>query len=457
MDNLANREFQIYKPDLKVFSSTPYHHALENVRLKINAAIHNKSIEEYSEVELKGLINRCIENNNITSDLTDDPEVLVNHIYHDMAKLSFISREGLFEKDGFEEININRWNDIEIISHGTAQKTNFSFISPTQAEDILRRIFRTDKIPFDDAKPHATANLTNGVRITAMRSPLIDSDVGVTASIRKVDSTVINREAILANGTLTAEMQQFLEVCLRHGISICISGQTGTGKTTLASSLLYDAAKSLRVFTIEEGAREWDFVQYDDDGRVANSIVHTKTRIKDDDPTQNIDQELLCKLALRYDASIVAPSEIRGKEAYEVMGIANTGHTVCTTVHSNGTRDTPGRIVDLAKKAYDMSDTTLYTAFTRAFPLLVHLKKGADKSRRVTEILEVVGYTDGELQTQMLYEFIVEDNIEQPDGSVKVVGDFQKVNVMTEQFKQKLMEEGASRTTLAPFLQKGSA
>ena len=47
--------------------------------------------------------------------------------------------------------------------------------------------------------------------------------------------------------------------------------------------------------------------------------------------------------------------------------------------------------------------------FARAFPILVHLKKGADRKRRVTEIREVTGCVKGEIQSNMLFEYLVED------------------------------------------------
>lgn len=88
----------------------------------------------------------------------------------------------------------------------------------------------------------------------------------------------------------------------------------------------------------------------DENGNVINSVIHTRTRPNEKDPTQNFGQEELIKFALRFNPDIIAPGEIRGRESFEVMGVSNTGHTTVTTVHSNGTLDTPERIVTLAKK-----------------------------------------------------------------------------------------------------------
>ena len=122
----------------------------------------------------------------------------------------------------------------------------------------------------------------------------------------------------------------------------------------MAGCLLSYAAEKLRIYTIEEGSREWQLVKRDQNGRVLNSVIHTRTRLNEKDEAQNIDQEKLVKAALRFNPDIIAPGEIRGRESFEVMSVSNTGHTVITTTHSNGTLDTPSRIISLAKKAYDM-------------------------------------------------------------------------------------------------------
>lgn len=437
------------EPELDVWSNIDYPTVLAEVQQRISGQL-KEPVDHYSEESLKEIIYRDIRDNKVKCNLTKDPEVLINYIYHDMAGYSWITRDNLFSRKGFEEININSWNDVEVVTNGIASKTDYHFNNPEHAVNILCRIFSKTQTPFDVVSCHATADIGDGIRITAMRAPLVDADCGVVASIRKVNVGEITREEILNRETLTEKMLTFLELCLRHGVSMCISGETGTGKTTLAASLLADVADTLRIFTIEEGAREWNFIKKDSNGIVTNSVVHTKTCTMQDSKN-NVDQEILSKLALRFDPDIVAPGEIRGREAYEVMGVSNTGHTVCTTVHSNGTADTPERIVTLAKKAYDMSDATLYGMFARAFPILVHMKKGADRKRRVTEIREVTGCIKGEIQSKMLFEYIVEDNIYKDDNCVEVKGSFKQLNSISDVLVKRLLDKGARRSELAPY------
>lgn len=429
--------------------SLPYQQVLPMVQSEVARGLTRK-VDELTEDELKGIIARHIRDHRIKCDLTNSAEKLTDYIYHDMAGLSFISREHLFEIGGFEELDINAWDDVEIVVKGQRKKTDYRFLNPQHASDIILRILRKTGTPFDVAVPDATADIGSGIRLTALRTPLVDEDVSVAVSIRKVDMTAVAREKIVGT-TLTEEMMELLELCITHGVSMCLSGETGAGKTSLAGCLLSYAAKFLRIYTIEEGSREWNFISRDENGKKVSSVIHTKTRPNEKDPSQNIDQEKLVKDSLRFNPDIIAPGEIRGREAFEVMGVSNTGHTVITTTHSNGTLDTPERIVTLAKKAYDMTDATLFSMCARAFPLLIHMDSGADRVRRVTEIREVTGYESGAIQSRLLYEFEVEDNIYDGDVCTHVDGRFHRVNPLSVQIQKRLLKKGARRSELQRF------
>lgn len=436
-------------------NAKPYAQLLAEIQHAVAGNI-SSDISKMSEGALKDMIQRyIIDHSAHAAEVPDDQ--LVDYIYHDMAGFSFISRDHLFEREGFEEININAWNDVEVVTDGRRQKTDYTFLSPQHAIDIHQRMFRdiTGTV-FNDAQPRATADIGEGIRITALKTPLVDADVAVASSIRKVNTQTISRESLLAGGTLTDEMATFLELCIMHGVSMCISGETGSGKTTIAGCLLAKASKVLRTYTIEEGSREWAFVSHDPiTGKIVNSVLHTKTHPNLDNPKLDIDQEDLVKDSLRFDPDIIAPGEIRGREAFEVMGVSNTGHTVITTTHSNGTLDTPERIVTLAKKAFDMSDPTLFGMAARAFPILVHMEKGPDRRRRVTEIREVTDYHNGEIQSVLLFEFDVKDNVYDGDTCVEVKGEFRQLAGISLSLQKRLLKKGAKQAELEPYIMPG--
>lgn len=429
----------------------PYEQILSQVQQGVSQSLDQKA-EDISDADLKDKIRRYVTDNRITCSLTDDVSTLVNHIYHDMAGYSFITRESLFDLPGFEEIDINAWNDVDIVVKGLRKKTAYTFLSPQHAVDIHTRMLRKTNTLLNEATPRATADIGDGIRITVLKTPILDADVAVASSIRKVSMSVVSPQTLLENKSLTLEMLDFLLLALRCGIPVCISGETGAGKTTLAGCLLNQLSLEKRIYSIEEGSREWNFVHKDETGKITTSVIHTRTRPNEDNKALHIGQEELVRDSLRFDPDVIAPGEIRGREAFEIMGVANTGHTVVTTIHSNGTADTPERIVTLAKKAFDMSDSTLYKMACRAFPVLIHMESGPDRRRRVTEIREVTGYAMGEVQSTMLYEFDVEDNIYEGDRCVRTVGDFKRLSPISEGIRKRMLKKGATRAQLAPFV-----
>lgn len=110
-------------------------------------------------------------------------------------------------------------------------------------------------------------------------------------------------------------MLDFLSIALRYGLSLCVTGSTGSGKTTLMSWLLSTVPDDKRIFTIENGCREFDLVREDEDGNVLNNVVHTVTRYSDD-PKQNYDQERLLEFALTCNPDIICVGEMKSAEAF---------------------------------------------------------------------------------------------------------------------------------------------
>ena len=215
---------------------------------------------------------------------------------------------------------------------------------------------------------------------------------------------------------------------------------TGSGKTTLMSWILSTIPNEKRVFTIENGCREFDLVKEDAEGNVLNNVVHTVTRFSDD-PKQNYDQERLLEFALTCDPDVVCVGEMKSAEAFAAQEAARTGHAVITTTHANSCKATYYRMVTLCTQKYDMGDKTLYNLVTEAFPIVLFVKKLEDNSRRVMEITECEILEDGARQLHTLYRYHVSETAVE-DGKIKVRGEFQKVSTISASLQKRLLENG---------------
>lgn len=228
---------------------------------------------------------------------------LSNKLYSEMAEYSILTR--YLGKDNIEEININAWNDIAITyTSGRTIKTKEHFYSPSHAVDIVKRLLHHSGMIIDNSTPMSQGHLPNNTRITALKEPLVDDEVGVSVSIRLLHPSRINRKQIISSGNATEKMIDFLCMCMRYGVSMVVAGATSSGKTTLLNALLTTIPDSKRVFTIETGSRELSLVRKKK-GKVVNNVVHTLSR-PSDNPAFDITQEDLVVASLRFNPDIVS-------------------------------------------------------------------------------------------------------------------------------------------------------
>ncbi|QAA32743.1 CpaF/VirB11 family protein [Clostridium manihotivorum] len=381
-------------------------------------------------------------------------EELVEKLYSEMAEFSFITKY-LFRND-VEEININQWKDIKITySNGQILPTKEKFNSPEHALDVIRRLLHKSGMILDNSQPVVRGHLSNKIRITVFGNGVVDQDKGISASIRIVNPQKLDREDFIKNETVTEDMLDFLSASLRYGLSMCATGATSSGKTTLMSYLLSTIPDDKRIFTIENGTREFDLVKLDEKGNVINNVVHTVTRYSED-KRQNIDQEKLLESALTANPDYICVAEMKGGESFAAQEAARTGHAVITTTHANSCEATYYRMVTLCKMKYDINDDTLYNLVTEAFPIVLFTKKLEDNTRKIMEITECEILPDGKRQIYTLFRYNIKEN-KIVDGKLRIIGEYEKVNNISKSLQKRLLENGMPLNMLENLLKAGEA
>ena len=383
-------------------------------------------------------------------------EELVERLYEDMAGYSFL-KKWIYLTPGVEEVNINAYNDIEVIMNsGRSVKIPEKFSSPQHAIDVVRRMLSSCGMILDDTMPSVVGYLDKNIRISVDKTPIVDPDAGLNASIRIVNQQTVSKEKLLESGSATSEMLEFLTACIRYGVSVCIAGSTGSGKTTIMAWLLSQVPNNRRLITIEEGSREFDLVRRDENGRIANSVVHLLTR-PHENPALNINQDFLLERVLRKHPDVIGVGEMRSAaESLAAAESSRTGHTVCTTIHSNSCASTYRRMMTLAKRKYMMSDEVLMQIMVEAYPIVVYTKQLEDRSRKIMEIIEGEGYEDGRLIYRSLYKYEVADNTIDENGEPHVVGRHRKGDDISGNLRKRFLDNGISFKELEVFSQEPS-
>lgn len=365
-------------------------------------------------------------------------EELIDRIYSEMAEFGFLTK--YIYGDGIEEIDVNAWDDVEVqCAGGVTKKLDEHFESPEHAINVVRRMLHISGMVLDDASPSVLGHLSKNIRIAVLKTPIVDADVGIAASIRIVNPQSMKKEDFVQGGTATEEMLTFLSDCIRYGISVCVAGATSSGKTTLLGWLLTTIPDKKRIYSIENGSRELALVRRKD-GKVVNSVIHTLTRDSENE-RQRVDQIALLDMALRFNPDIIVVGEMRGPEANAAQEAARTGVAVVTTIHSMSCDATYRRMVSLCKRAVDMNDDTLMGFVTEAYPIVAFCKQLENKKRRLMEIMECEIRPDGSRNFRPLFQYqITENRIE--NGKFIINGSHKQVNPISESLARRLMENG---------------
>ena len=420
-------------------------HVQEYISENYSELITDSSLEDSKE-QIKRYISKFVNEKRVSVNGYTANQ-LMDALYSEMAEYGFLTKY-IFGK-GIEEININAWNDIEVqYSNGKNIKLDEHFDSPEHAINVVRRMLHVSGMVLDNATPSVLGSLTKNIRIAALKYPLVDEDVGVSASIRIVNPQNMTKDDFINSGSASEKMLDLLSSLLRYGISVCVSGATSSGKTTVLGWLLTTIQNNKRIYTIENGSRELNLIRRKA-GKILNSVIHTITRISEIE-SQNIDQIKLLDMALRFNPDIIVIGEMRGAEANAGQEAARTGIAVITTIHSNSCEATYRRMVSLCKRAVNLNDETLMQYVTEAYPIVAFCKQLENKERRMMEIMECEILPGGERVYHTLFQYIITSTSLQ-DGKYIIEGHHEQINGISESLAKRLMENGMPISEIERF------
>ena len=425
---------------------------LSNVQQYISSRYSAALTQEDKQIQLKSYIQKYLRDYEYTVPGLSQEQV-VNRLYSEMAEYSVLTP--FLGKDNVEEININAWNDVAItFTNGKIIKLKEPFLSPQHATDIVKRLLHHSGMIIDNASPMSQGHLPNNTRITALKAPIVDDEIGVSVSIRLLHPSRVNKEQIVKSGNATQKMVDFLCMCMRYGVSTVVAGATSSGKTTLLNALLASIPDNKRVFTIESGSRELSLVRKGESGNVVNNVVHTLSRPSDND-AYDITQEDLVVASLRFNPDIVCVGEMRDVEAYSAVEASLTGHTVVSTIHAYAADSAHMRLALLCQKRFPIDFNTSLMQAGQAFPIVVYTHKLENNDRKIMDISECEILPNGERKYHTLFRYNITKN-EYMNGQFVTEGFFEQPEIISDNLQRKLLQFGVSHNELTKFLKKGA-
>jgi pilus assembly protein CpaF len=290
--------------------------------------------------------------------------------------------EPLLANPEVSEVMVNGHRLVYVERNGRLTKTAVRFDDDDHVLRVIDRIIRPLGRRVDRKSPMVDARLPDGSRVNAIIPPC--AIAGPTITIRKFSDDKLTVEDLINFGSVTPQMADFLEACVRSRLNIVVAGGTGSGKTTLLNVLSSFIPEDERIVTIEDSA-ELQLHQ--------EHVVPLETKPADLDGSGEITIRDLVKNALRMRPERIVVGEVRGGEALDMLQAMNTGHDgSLTTVHANTPRDTLARLETLVLMAgIDLPLKVVRSQIASAVDLIVQQARLKDGSRKVVNITEVQG------------------------------------------------------------------
>ena len=310
--------------------------------------------------------------------------------------------DSTIKDDEITEVMINGADEIFIEKNGRLKKLEERFESEEKLVDIIRKIVGMAGREVSEANPIVDTRLPDGSRVNVVMPPI--SLGGPIVTIRKFSKNPMTIEKLLEYGSITSEVADFLELLVKAKYNIFICGGTGSGKTTFLNAVTNFIPGDERIITIEDSAE----LQI---AGIAN-LVRLETRNANTAGVGRITIQDLIKTALRMRPERIVVGEVRGAEALDMLQAMNTGHDgSLSTGHANSNKDMLSRLETMVLQgAEGLPLAAVRQQIASAVDILVHLSRLRDKSRKTMEISEVLGYENGEILLNPLYEFVEDEN-----------------------------------------------
>jgi pilus assembly protein CpaF len=285
-----------------------------------------------------------------------------------------------------DEVMVNGPGEVYVERRGQLERTGVAFPGESELMHAIERILAPLGRRVDEASPLCDARLPDGSRVHVVIPPLSLS--GPCLTIRRFRREGFSLRELVERGTLTAELADFLALCVASRASVLVSGGTGSGKTTTLNALSGAIPGEERIVTIEDAA-ELRLRQ--------RHVVRLESRPASLEGRGEVTIRTLVRNALRMRPDRIVVGEVRGAEALDMLQALNTGHDgSLTTVHANSPADALRRLETLALMAgVGLPHTAVREQIASALDVVVHQARLADGSRVIESVTEVVRAAGG--------------------------------------------------------------
>lgn len=322
------------------------------------------------------------------------PKELAREIFDEALRLGPL--EIFLADDDITEIMVNGPDQVYIEKQGKLVLSDQTFMDDASVMAVIERIVSPLGRRIDESQPYVDARLADGSRVNAIIHPL--SLVGPCLTIRKFSKIPFTDQDLIAFGTLTPQIADFIKICVIMRKNIIVSGGTGSGKTSLLNVISSYIPAKERIVTIEDAAE----LQLKQD-----HVVRLEARPPNIEGKGAVTIRDLVRNSLRMRPDRIVVGECRGGEALDMLQAMNTGHDgSLTTVHANAPRDVISRLETMVlMSGMELPVRAIREQIASAVDIIVHESRFSDGSRKVTNVTEIVGQEGEQITMQDIFDF----------------------------------------------------
>ncbi len=305
--------------------------------------------------------------------------------------------QDMIEDEEITEIMVNGTENIFYEKGGKLYQTDRHFFSEERLCDVIQQIVGEANRYVNEMSPIVDARLGDGSRVNVVLKPVAVN--GPVMTIRKFPPEAITMDRLIYLESLTKEAAAFIKKLVRSKYNIFVSGGTGAGKTTFLNAMSDYIPKEERIITIEDNAE----LQI----QGVKNLVRLEARGANLEGDGAVTIRDLIRSALRMRPDRIIVGEVRGEETVDMISSAMlNGHSgSMSTGHANNPADMLHRLETMMMMGIDLPFQAIQRQIASALDIIIHLGRLRDKSRRVLQIEEILGYSDGKIRTKTLYEF----------------------------------------------------
>jgi pilus assembly protein CpaF len=298
---------------------------------------------------------------------------LVASLRQDLVGLGLL--EPLVRMTRVTDVLVNGPNEVWIDRGSGLEHTDVRFACEADVRRLAQRLAGQAGRRLDEASPFVDARLPDGARLHCVIPPIATRHTLI--SLRIPRRRAFTFDDLTARGTIDDAGAETLRDIVESRLAFLICGGTGSGKTTVLSTLLGLVPGSERLVIVEDSS------ELEPDHPHA---VCLQARPANVEGAGAVTLRDLVRQALRMRPDRVVVGEVRGAEVVDLLAAMNTGHEGgSATLHANSARDVPARLEALGLMA-GLDRFAVHALAAAGIDAVLHLERGFDGQRRLTGV-----------------------------------------------------------------------